>query len=340
MTQKEEDNEEQVDEGVSTNYFNYTTDALLYQDALRYCIYLNDLYPDMKFRYPPFTIWELTGWLIDNNRDFLNYYKGLSTRTISKSNRIASRKDTIEGLVNDFIKLGLIKVWGQKPASRGNEITNIYRFTSAGNILAQIIKGFDPTKQKIANEHIYFILDNHFESYRLDKLSSNESFCQALFRKCEDKGVFGDLIVNQLLYNKLHSNIPIRNFQQLFDSSILILKDIDSVKLYSDIWFETLDEMADDVKMLLMHQIKIDMEDRMQLQSKYPKGYEKLRFDLRDKYDVLAIEGVCTSCNLPSPIQIGIMEYLESINPIVKKYPKCPRCNIENNSMIIPHITL
>src|SRR5215211_2304612 len=82
MTQKEVDDEEeydeeQVDEGVSTN-FNYTTDALLYQDALRYCIYLNDLYPDMKFRYPPFTIWELTDWLIHNNSEFLNYYRELS----------------------------------------------------------------------------------------------------------------------------------------------------------------------------------------------------------------------------------------------------------------------
>jgi len=50
---------------------NYTYDALLYQEILRCSTMHNDNYPEFK----TFTVWELTGYLIDHFLPLINEFK-------------------------------------------------------------------------------------------------------------------------------------------------------------------------------------------------------------------------------------------------------------------------
>jgi hypothetical protein len=43
-----------------------------------------------------------------------------------------------------------------------------------------------------------------------------------------------------------------------------------------------------------MHKLKLDNEKNMQQLAVDPKGFEKLRYELKDRYDMLALEVICT----------------------------------------------
>lgn len=79
---------------------NYTYDALLYQEILRCSTMHNDKYPEFK----TFTVWELTGYLIDHCLPLINEFKELSKRNKSRHNKIASKLERIETKIDNFAK--------------------------------------------------------------------------------------------------------------------------------------------------------------------------------------------------------------------------------------------
>lgn len=209
---------------------NYTLDALLYQDILKYSVSFNRDYPENK-NHRRFTAWELTGWLIDNNNYYYNYYKDPSDYNIPRKVRIASRLEHIKELVDEFTVLGLIQRLGIAKARRGDTTTDVYIFTRFGYILAWIIESFDTTKGNIPDQKIYDILDYHFR----DNLSSKDIFYSTLHKKFKEKGVYGEFVVDRLR-TRINTTALTCNMTHL---SSLIFMDTESIKntdLYGNMW--------------------------------------------------------------------------------------------------------
>ena len=57
----------------------------------------------------PFVKERNSKWLLKHNREFLEYYIGISTRTTTYQNRIENRLPRIRDKLNDLIKIGFIE---------------------------------------------------------------------------------------------------------------------------------------------------------------------------------------------------------------------------------------
>jgi len=310
----------------------YTNDALLYQDILRYARLNNLDFPENR-NHHFFTAWDLTGWLVTDHEEYKEFYKDLSTRNTPRNVRIASRLERIKGILDKFAKLDLIQpVWNAK-ATRGETTTTVYSFTSFGHILAWIAESIDGKKRDIADQKIYNIMHYHF-TYK--DPSSLDIFYSTLHKKFKEKGVYGEFVVNTLKA-RINSNIPIWSMTELFESLISREDNTSKPKLYRNLWKETMNEMPNSVKDLILHDLKLDIERKMLLIAKDTKTYERLRYDLREKHEILAMEAKCQSCSTLYCLEINILEYLDISEPT--KYDKvsriCFKCK-SHNSIFTP----
>jgi hypothetical protein len=142
--------------------------------------------------------------------------------------------------------------------------------------------------------------------------------------------IMATMTITRLRTRLTDAQIQIMNIKELFmNLGILHFADKDKADLYSRLWSETMDELDEEVKEHVLQRIKLELEWEMGQQVKYIRGFEELRFRLRDRPNILALEGVCQSCGLPSPIPIEIMEYLENTKllPNDPMFVRCRRCN-------------
>ena len=71
--------------------------------------------------------WDLAKWLLNNNQEFINRYKDLSTRNINIPNRIENTQRRTKHRLNDLVNLQLIKVNGYGKETKGTGTVPIYR---------------------------------------------------------------------------------------------------------------------------------------------------------------------------------------------------------------------
>jgi hypothetical protein len=299
---------------------NYTYDALLYQEILRCSTMHNDKYPEFK----TFTVWELTGYLIDHFLPLINEFKELSKRNKSRHNKIASKLERIETKIDNFAKLGLVEQLEPSRASRGSTITNRYQYTESGCLIAWVLESVKSRKKLLAEEQIYNMLDVGAE----DNPSSYDLFTSRLYAKYRNRGVFGEFVIDVLRARLEAPKVKIMNMKDLFlNLGILHVTNKERADLYSELWTETMNELDEETKKYVLQHIKLEIEQEMEQQVKYTRGFEELRFQHRDQPNILALEGVCQSCGRPSPIPIEIMEYLENTKSLPND-PMLLRCRM------------
>ena len=63
--------------------------------------------------------------------------------------------------------------------------------------------------------------------------------------------------------------------------------------------------------MLLLHREKLGIEELMAKKVGSVRGYEKMRYRIRDKPDLVAIEGLCGKCNLYTSAAVVILDYIK-----------------------------
>ena len=188
-------------------------------------------------------------------------------------------------------------------------ITNRYQYTDSGCLIAWILEGAKSRKKLLAEEQIYNLLD----IYDQDTASSYDVFALGLYTKYRQLGVFGEFVIDILRARLNDSNAKIMNMKELFlNLGVMHFTDKDKANLHSELWTETMNELDEEMKKYVMQNIKLEIEQAMEQQVKYIRGFEELRFQLRDRPNILALEGVCHSCGLPSPIHIETIEYLEN----------------------------
>jgi hypothetical protein len=93
-----------------------------YIDILRYGREQN-YEGDVGFRYT-----DLANWLMKYNQEFQNYYSD-SMKSTPPNIKVANNRQRIERLIEDLIRLGLLKVKSIVQAEKNKEPTELYDFT-------------------------------------------------------------------------------------------------------------------------------------------------------------------------------------------------------------------
>ena len=318
------------------NYGNYTKDALLLQDIL--CYPLKNI-EDGIYNFV-FKDRDLASWLIDNNNEFINYYKDLSTRNITKSNRIENRLPRIKGNVQDLIKLGLIEKIGTTRAEKVDAQVTVYRYTQPGVFIGWIIMSMNPEKKAKAEEEIYKILriwnNGIGSSYSLFKL--------ILLRKAKEKGTFGVHV--DCLRSILHSGKSIKSMRDLFsDSAFEKIPEFDQLMdkasknpfAISRSTIEALDEMPQEKREMFLYTMKQDIENEMMDITHNREEYEKMRFKYRDDFSVVVLMAYCFRCKYSFSDAIDLLFYLQTkFAPNLGVGSDCPQCKTKSSVIFTP----
>jgi hypothetical protein len=309
---------------------NYTKKALLYQDVLRYSLEKKGQSENTNsFRH-----WQLAKWLMSYNEEFINHYKDPSSRHITFPNRIENTQRSTKNKLNDLIDLQLIRITGSAKAEKGTGVVSLYSFTDLGYLLAWIIESNKPQKHMSAIDEIYKIIQL--------LLTINEDspsaiiFYSYFFRKCRDRGVFDKLV--QHIWHIAHANLDITNMQDLFERvADLGFEDQDIRRMFFDLWHESLEELEANQKALVLYQMKLDAERRFQNKKEYfTKEYEEKRFQYRDNYEYIVVEGSCQNCGT-GPLALSYLEYRKGFANVARNDSiklDCPICDSKDNLVI------
>jgi hypothetical protein len=165
----------------------FTKKALLSQDILKYCI--NGKYKEDDIE--SFRLWNLAKWLLEVNLEFINHFKELSTRNYTTSNKIEYILRRIKHNVEKLVDVGLIMQVRTEKETKGTGTVPIFQFTTLGWVMAWVVESMNPYRREHALNQIYEIFQNH---YRKEPSSSIDIFCSIYYRKCKERGIFGDLI--------------------------------------------------------------------------------------------------------------------------------------------------
>ena len=125
--------------------------------------------------------------------------------------------------------------------------------------------------------------------------------------------LFTDFIANGLRQILLSDDPPqsihelLRRWHLLsqFDESMR-----NKIELYLKLWFESLAELDEETRSLFLFNIKTEIENQILMQSDGPQTYEKARFNNRNDYQSIVLEGLCNKCFHVQPRAIVTEGYL------------------------------
>lgn len=306
---------------------SYTRNALLYQDIINYSI---------KGRYKEndnksFRSRSLTKWLLEENKEFINYFKDPSTCHFTISNRIENRLDRVKDKVNDLIELNLIEEVGTTKETKGNSNIPIYRHTVNGTLVALIIEGEKSNTNVI--EDIYNLLQNYFK----ESPSSVDIFYSIFYDKCKKAGIFEGVVAAHSKVIK--SDFPITHLPGFLQHLMIRSMDKEYNQVIVQLWKDSLNELEAPIKAHFLHNFKLELELRMRTKIGDFRGYEKMRFKTRNNYNIVSLQGICLSCNNYTSLGLELVQYLEEIhlNPRSNVHLPCPECRTDDN-LVIPYL--
>jgi hypothetical protein len=308
----------------------YSESALLYQLIICYAI---ELYNEFHTNdiYVSFTTWQLTSWLIKKYYKYRNEMKDIPFRNMSRYNRIQAKLDGVESKVNSLKGLDLIEEKGMRKASRGEKQTMSLSFTHSGYLLAWIIHSFEEKTRPSSDIQIYKMLEYNYKH----SSSSFDLFALALIEKYRSQGLFEELVVNTLRDRVNEPRWHIDSMLELIDS--LSVPNLRNAKLFYDIWLETLNDLEKDQRNVVMQYVKLNIGRMIEKHLKYVRGYEELQYRLRDKPNMLAVEGVCNNrnCNRTSSLRMNLIDYIKIDKSLYTlSEMTCPWCGSSNTLAI------
>jgi hypothetical protein len=195
-----------------------------------------------------------------------------------------------------------------------------------------IIQSEDSTKREQSLENIYNLLQDYFK----ESPSSADIFYSIFYRKCRNEGLFGEIV--SAYKEIIRSNFPMSHIPGFLQ--YLMIRPVGKMnKQIVKLWKHSLDELEPLTKDLFLHNFKLDLERRMCAKIGSFREYEKMRFRVASFYDIVALEGYCSSCNCYTPLGCDLIDYLEKIHlerrkPIIASCPACKK----GKSMIIPFL--
>jgi hypothetical protein len=161
--------------------------TLLYQDILRYAV---EHQYDSGYRFI-----ELVNWLLDHNREFLEYYTDSNAHT-PKNARRANRSHRVQACVDILIKLGLIKITSTVRAEKNDIDIPLYDFTMEGYLLAWLLNiktGNQKNPDEKKSDSIHHVMEIIKLCVRING-SCNIIFVTKFFEKCIEKNQFAWIV--------------------------------------------------------------------------------------------------------------------------------------------------
>ena len=314
---------------------NFTDDAVLYQDILKYLIVTKKSKDNENSKDYSFSLWDITKWLRYNNKNYVDRYnkKPLS----SPQTEIESLLKGTRSKIDNLIKLELIKPFGTRQNKKGRGEVMLYTCTPFGFLIAWSLRS---DREDKIDDIISGVYDSIQSIFRTGLYAPSSSiFYSDFFKMCKQAGKFQDII--DLIKTTLLSDDPTVTTVREFIEQIqrLDFKDLNTTIFYNFIlWDQTFHRLDPQIQNLVMFNLKVDLERRMDLQVKNDRNYEKLRFKVRDDHRSIALEGYCAKCQY-IPMAVDLLEYkirmicANTVNqPIM--FIRCPYCKREKSFQI------
>jgi hypothetical protein len=309
---------------------NYTNDSLLFQDILRYSV-RNLEATDSNIEYA-FKVWTLTQWLISNNQEISNDYKRTFSSHMTTSNKIESRIGRVKRHIDILQYLGLIGEHSRTKESKGNGTTTLYSFTEFGLIVALLLLTQHANRKAKAINLLYNTLCKNFENS-----GSLGEYCLSFVRKMYDGGLFDKYLKTML--ETAEKNNSIKDIKAFFANSLLLELNENDSKRFLSMKNEAFHSLSPEMKNRFMHLTKLDIESKMFQISNNIENFEKTRFEIRNNYEEIVVEGLCQKCKLYHVMRLSIIEYLDKINYKEYETGTCPVCKIDY-TIRIPSISI
>ena len=146
-----------------------------------------------------------------------------------------------------------------------------------------------------------------------------------------------ELVVHTLRDRVNDRRWHIDNMLELIDS--LSIPNLRNAKLFYDIWLQTLNELEENQRNIVMQYIKLNIGMMIEKHLKYLRGYEEMQYRLRDKPNMLVVEGVCNSCKHPCSLRMELIDYFKiEKSPYTPSGMTCPQCGSSNTlSISLPY---
>lgn len=191
--------------------------------------------------------------------------------------------------------------------------------------MAWVVESMNPVRREYAMNQIYELFQNH---YKKEPPSSIDIFCSIYYRKCKERGIFGDLIEH---YKKVVGvPVPMLGRHGFSYRLMLIPKyNIDSNIDFQSLWNDSIAELEPKTRELLFQHIKLEIERKAEAECHAFGAFEKERLTAKNIPDLVAVEGQCTNCNRYSPGSFLLDKYIDMV---YEAYPNgvmvitCPVC--------------
>jgi hypothetical protein len=298
----------------------FTKKALLCQNIMQY--YINGKYKEDDNE--SFRLWNLAKWLLEVNLEFINHFKELSTRNYTTSNRIEYILRRIKHNVEKLIDVGIIMQVRTEKETKGTGTIPIFQFTTLGRVMAWVVESMNPGRREHAVSQIYELFQNHYKK----EPSSIDIFCSIYYRKCKERGIFGDLIEH---YKKV-VGVPVPMLGRYGFSYHLMLipkYNIDSNIDFRSLWNDSIAELEPKTRELIFQHIKLEIERKAEAECHAFGAFEKKRFTAKNIPDLVTVEGQCMNCGLYTPCSFLLDNYMDMV---YEAYPNgvivitCPAC--------------
>jgi hypothetical protein len=141
-------------------------------------------------------------------------------------------------------------------------------------------------------------------------------------------------------FKEVLDNSNVMTFEGFFQYIMLPrLKDKEKGARYFRLWNDTINDLEPQVKELVLYNIKLDLERRMERQVEFYKNYEEVRFAIRDKPHMIAIEGHCKQCNhfITFPFSLQMYNKRMTYAHIIPLVIKCHNCQ-KKDSLSLPYL--
>jgi hypothetical protein len=273
-------------------------------------------------------------WLLDNNQEFRNLYVGIKAKT-TRSNRIENTQDRVKNRLDDLVKLELLRI-SETVQEKGSGMTNLYEITTFAILLGVLIESilaFDEKAVKSADQRLYQLFNKEFSKYR----TSLSQFKLILYSKLMSEDLF-TIFVGDVLRAICLSDTPPSTMRELLLGKHIMMTDTkidEKADQYLKLWFESLMELDSETRSFFLYNIKSETENELMIRSLGPQTYEKKRFNNKENYNSVVVEGVCNSCFYVQPRTLGIEGYLKLTLIRSDHQYFLSRCHHCNNGTVI-----
>lgn len=242
-------------------------------------------------------------------------------------------------MLNDLEKWKLV-ISNPVKSEKGGVQTKEYRLTLLGATIGLIVQYTISVDKQDSFDRLF----GTWRDYLANVPSSLNTFCLNYMTKCRNSDLF-DNFARLYIDTLIHNNYGIQNEIDLFTQMILIRSEVSRPEneLLWDLWQQVFRDMIPYESQMFIHHLKIHIGRQIVRKVHDFSVYEEIRYDIRDNYDDIVIEGNCKNCSTEHfYLVVTVFSYLiflftNNTKYIIQEYAcnlRCKRCNSNDFEII------